>query len=841
MSDVLAMADAVHLEWPALQQALAQALGSPAARARLEQERTQAAGGDESASSLFSLQGDLAACASRLVELDELESLQQRNPDLAHASLMARVEPIAAVLQRAARGLPLDVAELLAVGDALVAAVAWADALQHDPSKDREPPLPALRAALSSLQPPRPLTARLQRSIEPDGVDGEPALADGASETLARLREQVRRAKAALRTAAERLLRRPALADAFGDAYVTEREGRVVLPVRASAFSASGGPGTIGGIIHDASQSGQTLFVEPHELVDENNAVRHAQVAVRSEEQRVLAELSREVQRSADVIGDCVEALVRVDAMAARLALSRALGGITPVLLEPAADAVLELPDARHPLMLLRGREVVPNLLRVAHGTALVISGPNAGGKTVALKTIGLCVLLARVGVRLPTASPARVPLFRGIVTDVGDDQSIARDLSTFSAHIGHVRRACERARDDGEGTLVLLDEVAVGTDPDQGAALAEAIVRELVERRATAVVTTHYERLKLLSHGDARFVNAAVGFELATLSSTFRIHLGIPGNSSALAVARRLGLPTAVLDAAAALVDGGRADLDAVLVELAELREELRDRSLELRRESDAMTAARLRLEALERDESERASAKLAKAHQAAAAELRGLSAELRDARRALRRGADEAAIARVAGQIGDAASRLDASRPAAPSGPSAPKVVSTAVGDRVRVERLGLDGEVVAIKGDRVTVQLGSGRTTVARDELTVPSGGRPKPGPTRTGPAAVTLESDGARYFGAEARAVEPGVDNVVDLRGVRADEALALLESQLARAIEDDTELVIVRHGHGSGALRKAVREHLPSLPHVARHRPGLPAEGGDAVTVVWVRG
>lgn len=817
--------DAMHLEWPALERELHQRLHSPAAMARADDE------------ALFDAEGTFALedCRARLEALDELEGLLRGAADLQLARLLSQVAPVAQTLALAQRGVVLQVVDLLAIADGLQAQVAIAELLERDDEQGRHP---RLRAVLGALDPPRPLAARLARAIDRDAGGGAPGLADAASPTLAALRERVRSLRSSLRIAAERLLRKPGLATAFGDGYVTERDGRVVLPVRSSAFSTSGTPGTVAGIIHDASQTGQTLFVEPHALVDENNALRSAQVAVRTEEQRVLAELSDAVAREAERIAGGTLAMVRLDVVHARLLLSTALHGHAPQLVAPEPGARLHLPNARHPIMLLRGREVVPNDLHIDVGAALVISGPNAGGKTVALKTLGLCVLLGRVGVRLPTAPGAVLPMFRALVTDVGDDQSIAQNLSTFSAHVGHVRRACETVRDDGAGTLVLLDEVAVGTDPEQGAALAESVVRDLVEHGATVVVTTHYERLKLLAHDEpSRYVNAAVGFELATLRSTFRIHVGIPGNSSALAVARRLGLPEEVLARAADLLDGARVQVDALLAEIAEARERLAVREAELEREQAAATAARLRLEALARDEEQRASAKLARAHAAAAAELRGLQVELRDARKALKK--DPSAAIDDAGALARRADRdVDARRPDAPPVPGAPPPV-LAPGDRVRIESMGVEGEVVAIKGERVVVQLPNLRTTVDRDELR-PPGPRERARAHPPGPRPVANDR-AARHFGADARPVDPGLDDVVDLRGARVDEAIPLLETFLARAIEDDREVIVVRHGHGSGALRKLVREHLPHLRHVVRHRAGLPDEGGDAVTVVWVRG
>ncbi len=818
--------DAIHLEWPALERELRERLHSPAAASAADVDPQ------------FEPAAELETSRARLEELDELEALLRAAPDLQLGARLAQVHTVAEPLALAVRGVVVAVEDLLAIADGLAVVVAVADVLDRSDERGRHP---RLRARLApnggALDPPRPLAARLVRAIDRDAGSGAPGLSDAASPTLASLRERVRSVRATLRIAAERLLRKPGLATAFGDGYVTERDGRVVLPVRSSAFSQSGMPGTVAGIIHDASQTGQTLFVEPHALVDENNALRSASLAVRAEEQRVLAELSRAVASEAQRIAEGIAAMVRLDVVHARLSLSAALGGHTPRLCEPERDAVLHLPSARHPIMLLRGREVVPNDLHIAVGAALVVSGPNAGGKTVALKTLGLCVLLGRAGVRLPTAPGAVLPVFRTLVTDVGDDQSIAHNLSTFSAHIGHVRRACEAVRADGPGTLVLLDEVAVGTDPEQGAALAESVVRDLVEHGATVVVTTHYERLKLLAHAEpGRYVNAAVGFELATLRSTFRIHVGIPGNSSAIAVARRLGLPDDVLERANGMLDDARVKIDALLAEVAETRERMAVREAELAREQAAVTAARLRLEALAKDEEERASAKLARAHAAAAAELRGLQVELRDARKALRRDS-AAAIEDATGLARRADGEVDRKRPSAPPVAGAPPA-ELAPGDRVRIESMGVEGEVVAIKGERVTVQLPNVRTTVSREELR-PPGPRERARPRE--PARPPTNDRAAKHFGVDAKPVDPGLDDVVDLRGARVDEALPLLESFLARAVEDDQEVIVVRHGHGSGALRKLVREHLPRLDHVVRHRPGLPAEGGDAVTVVWVRG
>lgn len=619
-----------------------------------------------------------------------------------------------------------------------------------------------------------------------------------------------------------------------------------MLPVRSSGFSRVGSPGTVSGIIHGASTSGHTLFVEPTQLVDDNNRLREAQMAARAEERRVLGELSRRVGEQAEPLRLGLESLARLDRIRARLRLGESLAAVRPEVVAPElADESLELPAARHPLMVLGGTEVVPNDLRVRRGGGLVISGPNAGGKTVALKTMGLCVLMAQAGLRLPTSAPARVPLMRHVITDVGDDQSLHANLSTFSAHIGHVIEALRIAEEDPEGTLVLLDEVAVGTDPEQGAALAEAILRTLVERGATVVATTHYERLKLLAldRPAGAFLNAAVGFDLEQLRPTFELRMGVPGSSSAIAVARRLGVDEVVLGRAEAMLSDERLRVDVLLQSLEAERVALAQEREGLEAQRVALRAAEARLDARERGEVEKAERRRAKAHDAAAAELRELEDEIRRRRKELRK-APLAEAADGQAPLPDAEARRFAKgarervgkgRLPAPAA-EGPVPERIEVGDRVLVESLGIEGEVIAIKGERVTVQLPLAKTTVERGLLR-----SRERRPRSVAPRPVPLPSQAARHFGADAKPVDASFDNCFDLRGQRADDALSMLEVFLDRAIGADQEVVILRHGHGSGALRRVLREHLPRLSHVRTHRSGLPDEGGDAVTVVWVKG
>jgi DNA mismatch repair protein MutS2 len=836
-----------HLEWGALCEHAWRLVASPAARSRREDEHEQPI-----ADELLPRSSDPAEVGDALARVRGLEVAMRDAAGLddeLRASVSGElgiVTDIGELLQRTQRGGALEIEELCEVADVVGAGrrlSAMLRAVQERAVEEDAAPLRSLVHAVEGLDPPGDLARELDRCLD---RSGEPRLHDDASEILGRLRSKAAAARRALTVAAERLLRSPKVGKAVADRYFTEREGRLVFPVRNDAFSRAGGEGTISGIIHGSSGSGQTLFVEPHALVDLGNARREAAMAVSAEERRILARLARRVGEAAEPLRRCLDGLVELDRIHVRLRLGQAVGGVEPRVCAADGNADLELPAARHPLMALAGIDVVANDLNVRAGTGLVLSGPNAGGKTVALKTMGLLVLMAQAGVRLPIASVGSVPLYRRIVTDVGDDQSIAGGLSTFSAHVGHVMEALEAAEQDAVGTLVLLDEVAVGTDPEQGAALAEAILVELVQRGATLCVTTHYERLKLLaSTRPESFANAAVGFDFEQLRPTFRVRLGPPGASSALTVARRLGLPETVLERAASLLDDKRVHVDRLLRDVETERERLQQERAAVEAERVQLEARLRAIEARERREEATAASRRTSAHEAAASALRELETEIKRRRKALRAAGpaavDETGVtdADARGFAREARRALDGARPSAdaPAG-AAPETLAR--GDRVQVVGLGAEGEVVAVDGDRITVQLPLARTTVDRGQLRpVLASRRRTREPTRTAPPAP--KSTAGRHFGADAEPVEARFDNVVDIRGVRADEALTMVEVFLDRAIADDVEVVIVRHGHGSGALRKAVREHLPHLAHAHRHRAGLPAEGGDAVTVVWVRG
>ncbi len=777
---------------------------------------------------------DVELVRRRFAELDELEDTLARAASATTlGDALAQVSDVRKALEHAQHGARLSADDLRAIRDLLRAVACFAKICEEGGDAVGL----HLGAHLQGLDPLAELSGELGRAIG-DGAEGEAVVVDGASPALKSARRGIREQRARLRREAEALMRTAPIREALRDTFFTEREGRVVLPMRADAYS----KGTNPGIIHDTSGSGGTLFVEPTALIPSNNALRQCQLLAAAEVRRILEALSRRVAEAADSLAANLAGIVAIDGIRARLSLSRAIGGVTPRIVHPGPGRSIEMPAMRHPLLELAGVDVVANDLSLGVGAALIISGPNAGGKTVALKTVGLFVLLAQAGIRLPTGAPATLPLFREVISDVGDDQSLFANLSTFSAHIAHVREAISAAAHDGAGTLVLLDEIAVGTAPEQGTALAEAILQNLVAAGATAVITTHYERLKELA-GEApkRFINAAVGFDIERMAPTFHLTLGIPGPSSAFAVARRLGLQEEVLVDAEARVSTSRRSLEELLLQVSAEREAQAAARLEL---SAAQEETRRRLESAREREAaalSKARSRKQKAYVEAAVELRQLRDEVTRLRKRLRERDDPEALSDGRRAEKELRERLhEQHEPRKPTPGEPPRQL--AVGDTVHVVTLDRRGEVAVVKGDKIVVQVGAIRTTVRRADLrSVGQELQAKRKVKRQSAAPIRqwAASTAAVHFGDEPKAVLRSVDNVVDLRGSRADDAIRELERFLDRALLSDQEVIVVRHGHGSGALRKVVGEHLERQAFVRRQRSGIPAEGGASVTIVWL--
>jgi DNA mismatch repair protein MutS2 len=619
------------------------------------------------------------------------------------------------------------------------------------------------------------------------------------------------------------MLRSPDLAGVIGEAIVTVRSGRYVIPIRAEA------KGRVKGIVHDQSASGATLFIEPMGVVELNNAWTEATLAEKREEERVLDALSRDVEGHAASLRDTLEAVARADLWMARARLGQQMDAVRPGV---GPDAV-ELLSARHPSL---GPSAVPIDMRLGDRfgyRALVVTGPNTGGKTVALKTLGLLALMHQAGLRVPAAGGARLPVFRSVMADIGDEQSIAQSLSTFSSHLRNVVRF---VGDAGPDSLVLLDEVGAGTDPTEGSALAMAIVARLLESGAMVAATTHYAELKTFATEHPGVTNAAVEFDVATLRPTYRLTTGLPGKSQAFAIAERLGLPAEVLADARVRISAEHATMEETLAAISRAQVD-QEAALEAARNeraaaSDERSLARTGVSRARRE----AAQILADARRAADALLARAEREVGDTRRELtrqrnlggsRRGGPATTAFEELSRRTSRARREATEAVVTPPKPGdvEPAGVQPRVGLWGRSQTLGSTGRIVDISGrtGRVTLETEGARLVVPADDVAVV----PEP---ISGPAPKDFEAEEFR------RRAAARVSPHIDLRGERLEAALEQLSAYLDTALLAGLDSVAIIHGSGTGALRRGVREALAEHPRVRSVRSGRREEGGDGTTV-----
>jgi DNA mismatch repair protein MutS2 len=679
-----------------------------------------------------------------------------------------------------------------------------------------------------------------------DCFEADGTLADRASPELGELRGAWRAMRQRMLARMEDLMQRHEAV--LQDRFVTEREGRWVLPVRADAHE------RVAGIVHATSASGSTLFVEPRAVVPMGNRLKVLEAEVRREEEIVCARLSALIIDVLSSVEAACAALALADVRTAIARLASDLGLTFPTLLD---DPHLDLKRARHPLLALdflelvgpapgaRGAHVVPSDMGVEAGKAMVISGPNAGGKTVALKTMGLAALMARSGVPLPCDDGSSIGIFDVVLTDVGDDQNLQKNLSTFSAHVSNLASILEET---ASGALVLLDELAGGTDPREGEALAAGVIHALCRRGGAVAVTTHYEGLKTLALADPRFSNASVGLDLATMTPTFELAIGVPGRSSALAVAKRFGIPTTVIEDAERFLTREDHDFETVLKKLHDERAALAlaREAAEAREREAEQTRARLDAELTAAKGRERRL--LSEEAQSVMDRLRDAREDLRDVRARMRSRKIEAPALREAERtVERIAEEL------AIGGVLEPLVVLAATeqremvsardlrkGARVWVQRLRAEADVVEVLADgAVRVAAGPLKLTVASAELraVLREAPRTKPG----GRADARAGSHPPKLSAARSPSSVPMQvrANTCDLRGLRVDDGVSMATTFLDRALNDGQDVVFLLHGHGTGALREAIRGELQRTPYVARFQGEAADRGGDGVTVVWL--
>ncbi len=658
---------------------------------------------------------------------------------------------------------------------------------------------------------------------------------DSASPALGRVRSELRIAHDRLLGLLRSILNSGQYAQAIQDPLIMQREGRYVIPVKAD-FRAR-----LPGIVHDASNSGQTLFVEPLGAVEAGNRWRELQAREAEEVERVLMELAGVVARYAGELRRTVDALAWIDFSLAKARYANALSGVRPEIVvaskAPRDEPVLRLPQARHPL--LRGHVVPISVELGGPYRVLVITGPNTGGKTVALKTVGLLSLMAQSGLQVPAMPGARLPVLQRVYADIGDEQSIEQSLSTFSSHIRNIVGMLGELDAD---SLVLLDEVGAGTDPEEGSALARAIIDYLLERRCLAVTTTHYSDLKGYAHNTPGVRNASVEFDEASLSPTYRLLVGLPGRSNALSIAGRLGMPRDILERAQERVRPESRELNDLLQQI----QDERDAAAQARARVDAEREEARKLADRTRRELQEAEARKADAvdegRRQAQEELEEFRREMAELRRQLQRAATERAAAgtreaaaQAVAQVQDAEGHLrELTRRAstrtrhvttatqAPDRPLAP-------GDTVLLRTLGSTGRVLSIADGSAEVQLGNLKTRVPLDELQLQA---PEPQRER-GRAGASGRTAGRTRYNVETRSAPP---LELDLRGQRAEAVTEQLDRYIDDAYLAGMPMLRIIHGKGTGVLRQIVRDFLSSSPLVESIESGGEKGGGEGVTV-----
>ena len=666
----------------------------------------------------------------------------------------------------------------------------------------REEKCPALCVLARQLEPLPEVVNEVRRCLREDAT-----VADSASPELARIRQRLRHLHSRITERLQATLNSSRIRNMLQEPVITMRGDRYCLPVKAEYRA------QFGGIVHDVSASGATLFMEPQEVVDLGNQIREAQIAEQNEVVRILAQLSALVGKYSDPILLTCDALGELDFINARARLSVEWDAIEPAL---NTQGKIRLRKARHPLL---KPPVVPIDVELGNRfRILLITGPNTGGKTVTLKTVGLLTLMMQSGLHVPADTGTEMAIFQNIFADIGDEQSIEQSLSTFSGHMTNIAATLPQC---DEHTLVLLDELGAGTDPAEGAALAQAILDYLLARHARVMATTHYGELKSYAYARQGVQNASVEFDLQTLRPTYHLRIGTPGSSHAIVIAQRLGLPSSVIETAQARLAGRETEATSIMRRLEEEQrhvEEARQAAEQERREAAAL---RQQLQQrLEQVESERQRLR-EEVTQEVQHRLYQILQQAEEAYRRLREQPRENRAAQEARQqVRQAAEQMKQLL-----APPAAAPTEIREGDTVKVTTLNVTGTVLQLTQDEAVVQAGAIRVTVPREALR-----RIDEKPVSKAPlVSVPVNLSRAANISPE-----------IMLRMQRVDEALANLDQYLSEAYAAGLQQVRVIHGKGTGTLRKAVREYLNTHPLVASYRGADATEGGDGVTIVTLK-
>jgi DNA mismatch repair protein MutS2 len=736
------------------------------------------------------------------------------------------IRPLA---NRAAQHGMLEPTELLSIRYTLAAARDLSRTLIEQTEE-----LPLLGQLGQELPPPPGIIEAISRVISERGE-----VLDNASPKLSSIRSEIKVAHDRLMSKLQQIIADPHKSKMLQETIITQRNGRYVIPLR-SEFK-----GRINAIIHDQSSSGATIFIEPIVTVELNNRWHELQLAERDEIRRILLELSDLIGAEVIQIRLIVDALARLDLGLMMAKYAEDLDATEPILVdfdqrgEDHPGSTIALKHARHPL--LDPKTVVPIDVEIdQHTFGVVITGPNTGGKTVSLKTVGLLALMAQSGMHIPAQSSSTLSVFQDIFADIGDEQSIEQSLSTFSGHITNITRILKRSN---PRTLVLLDELGSGTDPQEGSALARALLSYLVKQRITCLIATHYPELKAFAHNTPGLINASMEFNLRTLQPTYNLMIGLPGRSNALAISERLGLPKEIIEEARSMVDPTELKAEDLLDEIHRQRSISRkERHKAEMSRSEARRLERKLNERLEQIEDERLDI-LEKARQSAETEVDKLNRELLDLRKELARARQPLdALKSIEEKVIDIQEEVNLP-PVRKSGGPTLEEQPLRLGEKVIIRSLGMQAVITAITQDELEVQIGNLRVRASAHDVQ-------RPGDVKK----QEVESDKPKMRSSVRKALQnldenpnkapsimhpsPGME--LDLRGQMAEDALNGLDNFIESAYLSGMPFVRIIHGKGTGKLRQVVRESLTKNQYVDHWESGVEREGGEGVTVSFLK-
>ena len=761
-------------------------------------------------------EGGKEACL-RLRPSSDLEEVQQLLGQTTAASLLCTkkgnpvfsdVSDVSASLERADRGGSLQPSELLRIAGVL----RCTRSIKSYVSEDE--PATVLNPLFDALSPNKYLEDRIFGAIL-----SEEEIADNASPELADIRRHMRIQAGRIRDSLQKVISSPAYSKFLRDPIITIRQGRYVVPVKSECKN------DVPGLVHDVSASGSTYFVEPMSAVNANNALRELELKEKKEIERILAELSAEASNHAEDIALNYVMLVQLDVIFAKAKLAYRMRAWEPVMNE---EGRILLRDARHPL--IDPKKVVPISLRLGSDfDTMIITGPNTGGKTVTLKTIGLLTLMAECGLHVPAGDGSTLSTFDAILADIGDEQSIAQSLSTFSSHM---RTIVDVVAQCDDRTLVLYDELGAGTDPAEGAALAIALIEFSRKMGSRVVATTHYAELKLYAMRTKGVINASCEFDVETLQPTYKLLIGIPGKSNAFAISRKLGLSEGILKEAGDLVGQSDKDFEDVLTQLEQQRQQMESARIEaerLRQETAKIKQQNEEYQAQLRREKEKAMEAARKEAQYIIDEARAAaniaSEEMKAMRKQLQDSADTTGInqrqAELRRNLNEVEDKLRAKQPQQQRPKPKREVM---VGDTVELLKLGTKASVLAINKDgSYQLQAGILKMTAKPDEVYLLENENP-------------YKNKGGHPAHSGREMKMSAMSNEVDLRGMDAIEAICVLDQYMDAAMRGNLGSVRIIHGKGTGKLRAAVHQSLKKNKFVKSFRLGVYGEGEDGVTI-----